>query len=84
MEKARKASFPIQTAVAEFKIPPRKAIKLFQSYIKPIALYNTEILAQFTHHQIRSIESGKTELIMNLTHSITDKVQNNFLNIYWG
>ena len=84
MEKARKASFPLQTAIAEFKIPPRKAIKLFQAYIKPIALYNTEILAQFTHHQIKSIETGKTHLIMNLSQSITDKVQNKFFKYILG
>ena len=84
MEKARKASFPIQTAIAQFKIPPRKAIKLFQTYIKPIALYNTEVLAQFTHHQINSIETGKTDLITNLTQSITDKVQNNFFKYILG
>ena len=84
MEKARKASFPIQTAISQFKIPPRKAIKLFQTYIKPIALYNTEVLAQFTHHQINSIETGKTDLITNLTQSITDKVQNNFFKYILG
>ena len=84
MEKARKALFPLQSAISQFNIPCSKAIKLFQSYIKPIALYNSENLAQLTTHQIKSIEDNKTTLLEYLTQSITDKVQNRFLKFILG
>ena len=84
MEKARKALFPLQSVITQFHIPCKNAIKLFKSYIKPIALYNSEILAHLTTHQIKSIEENKTTLLEYLTQSITDKVQNRFLKFILG
>ena len=53
-------------------------------YVKPIALYNSEILAQFTNHQIKSIENGKQTILNYLTESIPDKVHNKFLKFLLG
>ena len=40
-----KAQKPLLSSIAQFKLPCNKAIKLFESMIKPIALYNYEHLA---------------------------------------
>ena len=84
MEKARKACFPLQSAISQFNISCKNAINLYHSYIKPIATYNSEILAQLTKHQIKSIESGRSSLITYLTQSTTDKVHNKFLKFLLG
>ena len=84
VEKAKKACFPLQSAISQFNIPCKNAINLYHSYIKPIATYNSEILAQLSKHQIKSIESGRSNLITYLTQSITDKVHNKFLKFLLG
>ena len=84
MEKARKALFPLLSTISQFQIPCIKAIKLFKSMIQPIALYNSENLCHFNHHQIKALDDNKTTLLSYLIDSIPDKVQHKFLKFVLG
>ena len=44
IDKAEKALFPLLSTIAQFKLPCSKTIKLFESMIRAIALYNAETL----------------------------------------
>ena len=59
IEKAQKAVIPLFSMIAQFKLPCAKALKLFGSFIRPIALYNSENLAHLTHHQIDALTQNK-------------------------
>ena len=61
-EKARKAMMPLVSTVFQFNIPISKAIGLFHSYIKPITLYNAEILNTFSPRQILSLTENTSDL----------------------
>ena len=84
MEKARKAMSPLLSIIPNFKISCKDSLNLFHSFIRPIVLYNSENLAQFTHHQIRAIEENKTSLIDYLTKSETNTVHQKFLKFVLG
>ena len=84
MEKARKAMSPLLSIIPNFKIPCNDSLYLFHSFIRPIALYNSENLAQFTHHQIRAIEENKATLLDYLTKSETNTVHQKFLKFILG
>ena len=84
IDKAQKALcplIPLLSTIAQFKLPCSKTIKLFESMIRPIALYNFENLAHFTQHQIESLKGNKVTLLpyMNNT-SYTSKLHQRFLN----
>ena len=40
--KAKKAMMPLYTTIMKFNLPYRTALRLFQTYIEPILLYNAE------------------------------------------
>ena len=74
MEKACKAMSPLLFIIPEFKITCKNYPNLFYSFIRPIALYNSQDLAHltwrtFTHHQIRPLEENKTTLLECVTKS---------------
>ena len=84
MEKARKAMSPLLSLIADFKIPCKKSLKLFHSFIKPIALYNSENMSHLTLHQIRAIEENKTNLLTYLTKSEINTIHQKFLKYIIG
>ena len=62
-EKAQKAMFPLYSVISQFNMSPVRSLKLFDTYIKPIALYNSENWATLSEHKIKSIMTGKNRLI---------------------
>ena len=83
-EKAKKAMFPLKTVVKQFQLPCDKSLRLFHSLISPIVLYNSEILAHLTHHQIKSMMDKKTTLLSYLTNSDVEVTQQNFFKYILG
>ena len=88
IDKAQKALYPLTpllSTIAQFKLPSSKTIKLFESMIRPIALYNSENLTHFTQHQIESLKGNKVTLLsyMNNT-SYTSKLHQSFLKYILG
>ena len=84
MEKARKAMLPLLALIPDFKLSCKNSLKLFHTYIKPIAMYNSENLSYFTKHQIQSMEENKTTLLSYLTESETNTVHQKFLKYILG
>ena len=84
-EKALKAMFPLSSVIADFHIPCTKAVQLFNSLIKPIALYNSENWASLTPppppppHQISAIQQNKTSLFSYITGTEISKVHLKFV-----
>ena len=84
MDKAYKAMFPLCSVIADFYLPCKKAMQLFNSFIKPIALYNSENWATLTHHQIESLQQKKTTLFSYMTGSEASKVHLKFIKYILG
>ena len=61
-DKANKAMKPLFNAIARFNIPVKTAIRLFHTYISPIALYNAENFLQLTEKQLETVTE---ETLMN-------------------
>ena len=49
---------PLFTTIMQFNIPFRKALKLFQTYVEPILLYNAENFTTLTERQIERYRNG--------------------------
>ena len=84
MDKAYKAMFPLCSVITEFHLSCSKAMQLFNSLIKPIALYNSENWATLTHHQIMSLQQNKTSLFSYMTGSEASKVHLKFIKYILG
>ena len=84
MDKAYKAMFPLCSVITEFYLSCSKAMHLFNSLIKPIALYNSENWATLTHHQIMSLQQNKTSLFSYMTGSEASKVHFKFIKYILG
>ena len=84
MEKARKAMAPLLPIILDFHVSCNKSLNLFHSFIKPIALYNSENMVHLTHHQIRSLEENKTTLLEYLTKSELNILHQRFLKNILG
>ena len=84
MGKARKAMSPLLSIISDFKMSCKNSLKLFHSFIRPIALYNSENLAHLTHHQIRANEERKTTLLAYLTKSEVNTTHQKFLKFILG
>ena len=61
-EKAQKAMFPIYSVISQFNISVSHALNLFQTFVKPIALYNAENWATLTENKIDAINNKINEL----------------------
>ena len=83
-EKAQKAMFPLMSAITQFNLSPSTALNLFELYIKPIALYNSENWATLTEHKIDAISRGKSQLIDYALESESDTVVKKFLKFLLG
>ena len=84
MEKARKAMSPLFSIIPDFKISCRNSLKLFNSFIRPIALYNSENLAHLTQHQIQAMVDNKTTLLEYLTTSKANIIHQKILKFILG
>jgi hypothetical protein len=60
--KARKAMMPLYTTIMQFNIPYRKAIRLFQTYVAPILLYNAENQTAMTDRQIQKCRQDRSHI----------------------
>ena len=60
--KAKKAMMPLYTTIMQFNIPFDKALKLFQTYVEPILLYNAENFAAMSERQIEKCKQGITSV----------------------
>ena len=83
-DKAQKAMFPLYSVINQFNISPSRSLKLFELFIKPIALYNSENWSTLTEHKIDSIVSGKSLLIDYIIDSVPDLVVKKFLKFLLG
>ena len=84
MEKARKAMSPLMSIIPNFQISCAKSMDLFNSFIKPIALYNSENMTHLTLHQIQAIEKNKTTLWEYMSKSEMNILHQKFLKYILG
>ena len=84
MEKARKAMSPLLSIIPDFQISCKKSLKLFHSFIRPVALYNAENLSQLTRHQIKALEENKSTFSDYLIKSDINIVHQKFLKYILG
>ena len=54
LEKAKKALHPLMCTISKFNIPTKTAIKLFHSFISPVALYSVENWATLTDKKLKN------------------------------
>ena len=84
IEKAKKAMFPLWSLLIQFKLPCLEAIKLFESLIRPIALYNAENLAHLTFREIESLRQKKISFLDYLNKSYSSVLHQRFLKYILG
>ena len=75
---------PLFSIIPDFKISCRNSLKLFNSFIRPIALYNSENLAHLTQHQIQAMVDNKTTLLEYLTTSKANIIHQKILKFILG
>ena len=76
--------FPLWSLLTQFKLPCSQAIKLFESLIRPIALYNAENLAHLSFREIESIRQNKISLLDHLNNSYTSILHQRYLKFVLG
>ena len=84
MDKARKALVPLSSLVAQFNIPSDKALYLFNAMIRPIAMYNSENLANLTDHQINAMNDNKNSLLFYINKAYPNSLHQKFLKYILG
>ena len=84
MDKDRKAIFTLLSTISKFQLPCANSVKLFQSLIRPIVLYNSENWASFTFGQVKKINENPNNLLSLLTGSGPDKVFQKFIKFILG
>ena len=81
-EKGNKALRPLLNVICRFKLPVKTSIKLFDTYISPILLYNTENTSFLTDKEITKYNN---EFIFNnVSETKTDKTHRKFLKCIMG
>lgn len=60
--KAKKAMMPLYTTIMKFNIPYRTALRLFQTYIEPILLYNAENQTAMTDSEITKCQHDDSHI----------------------
>ena len=76
--------FPIYSVISQFNISISHSLNLFQTFIKPIALYNSENWTTLSEHKIESINNKKSTLLSYLIDSEPDKIVKKFLKFLLG
>ena len=60
--KAKKAMMPLFTTIMKFNLPYRTALRLFQTYIEPILLYNAENQTAMTDREITKCQQDHSHI----------------------
>ena len=81
-DKAMKAMRPIQKAIARFNIPVKLSIRLFNTYISPILLYNVENWAGMSTNMLQTFTSEK--FMKALIENMASDVHRKFLKYILG
>ena len=82
--KAKKAMMPLYTTIMRFNIPFDKALKLFQTYVEPILLYNAENFGAMTERQIEKCKKGITSVYELATQADMTTTQLKFIKFILG
>ena len=82
--KAKKAMMPLYTTIMQFNIPFHKALKLFQTYVEPILLYNVENFAALSEKQVEKCKQGSTNIYELTMQSHLTTTQLKFLKFILG
>ena len=80
--KAKKAMMPLYKTVMQFQMPFRQSLKLFQTYVEPILLYNAENWSSMTDKQIDKCKNNHTslyELALRLPSTTTQLKYSKFI-----
>ena len=83
-EKARKAMMPLISTLFQFKFSISKAINLFHSYIRPIALYNSEIIGLFTAKQTQNLQTNQQDIMSIAMEDTSSKLHLKYLKFILG
>lgn len=81
-DKANKAMRPLLTSIARFNIPVKSSIKLFNAFISPIMLYNTENWTTLTDKKIQNF--CPTSIFTNISDTKADILHRKFLKYILG
>ena len=84
IDKAKKAMFPLWKILVQAKLSCSQAIKLFETLISPIALYNAENLAHLTLREIESIKQNKVSFLDLMNKSYSSVLHQRFLKFILG
>ena len=82
--KAKKAMMPLYTTIMQFNIPFQKALKLFQTYVEPILLYNAENFAAMSERQVEKCKQGTTNVYDLAMQSSMTTTQLKFIKFILG
>ena len=82
--KAKKAMMPLYTTIMQFNIPFHKALKLFQTFVEPILLYNAENFAAMSEKQIDKCKQGTTNVYKLAEKSSMTTTQLKFIKFILG
>ena len=82
--KAKKAMMPLYTTIMQFNIPFDKALKLFQTYVEPILLYNAENFAAMSERQAEKCKQGITSVYELATQADMTTTQLKFIKFILG
>ena len=82
--KAKKAMMPLYTTIMQFNLPFRKALKLFQTYVEPILLYNAENFTTLTEKQIEKYKNGHLNIYELATSANITTTQLKFTKFILG
>ena len=82
--KAKKAMMPLYTTIMRFNLPFRKALRLFQTYVEPILLYNAENFTALTEKQIERYKNGTTNIYELATSDNITTTQLKFIKFILG
>ena len=81
-DKANKAMRALLTSIARFNTPVRTSIKLFNAFISPIMLYNTENWITLTDKKIQNFCT--TSFFINISDTKADILHRKFLKYILG
>ena len=82
--KAKKAMMPLYTTIMRFNIPFDKALKLFQTFVEPILLYNAENFAAMSERQVDKCKQGITSVYELATQASMTTTQLKFIKFILG
>ena len=82
--KAKKAMMPLYTTIMQFNIPFHKALKLFQTYVEPILLYNAENFAAMSEKQVEKCKQGSMNISDMAIQSAMTTTQLKFIKFILG